>query len=121
VKSADVVIFDYGTGQYELRLIGIDVPKEAATAKQATDFVSKMVLGKNARMAFDHRTPDGQMLARLFTDDPDIGINDVAIELVRVGLARRQKGFDFKYGELAAAEEEARSARRGVWSQPQPQ
>ena len=122
VKSADVVTLDYGGGQYDLKLVGIDVP-EALMGDQARQFVADMVLGKNARMRFDHRTKEGVMLARLFTDDPDpaIGIKDVAMEMVRAGMARRQKNFDFKYGELAAAEREAQSARRGMWATTDPQ
>ena len=121
VNGADLVTFDYGSGQYEVRIIGIDVPKEPSAASQATEFLSKMVLGKNVRMGFDQLTPDGQILAHLYTDDPDIGINDVSVELVKAGLARRVKGFDFKYGELATAEKEARSARRGLWITDQPE
>ena len=116
VKSADVVILDYGDGEYELRLIGIDVPRDGPIAMKATEFVSNLVLGKNARMRFEGRTESGAMMARLFTDDPDIGIKEVGVELVRSGLARRQKGFDFKYGELSAAEKEAQGARRGLWA-----
>lgn len=121
VKSANVVTFDYGAGQYELRLVGIDVPREPLIATEATKFVSNLILGKNARVRFKGRTESGEMLARLFTDDPDIGINEVGVELVRSGLARRQEGFDFKYGELAAAEQEAKSALRGLWSAAPPQ
>ena len=32
---------------------------------------------------------DEYEVGRLYTDDPDIGINDVSVELVRVGLVRR--------------------------------
>ena len=116
VKSADLVTLDYGTGQYEIRLIGIDVPKAGPLAAQATQLVSKMVLGKNARMRFNHRTPSGEMLARLFTDEPTTGIKEVGVELVKAGLARRQKDFDYKYGELSAAESEAQKAKRGLWA-----
>jgi endonuclease YncB( thermonuclease family) len=123
VKSANVATLDYGTGKYDIRLIGIDVPKEGPLAREATQFVSKMVLEKNARMRFEGRTPNGEMLARLFTDDPVIGIKDVGLELVRAGLARRQEGkderFGYKYGELAAAEREAQKARRGLWATTQ--
>jgi endonuclease YncB( thermonuclease family) len=58
------------------------------------------------------------MLARLFTAEPAIGIGDVGLELVRAGLARRQPNYDYKYGELAAAEKEARTAKRGLWAPP---
>jgi len=116
VKSADVVTFDYGDGQYVLRLGGIETAKDRQLGDQAVRLVSEMVLGKNARVRFEGRGEDGLMESRLFTDDPVLGIKDVAIELVRAGLARRQGDFDFKYGELSAAENEARTARRGLWA-----
>lgn len=116
VKRADLVTFDYGAGMYDLRLIGIDVPREGPLARAATEFVARMVLGKNARMRFEGRGRNGEMWSRLFTDDPELGIREIAVELVRAGLAVRRQGFDFKYGELAAAEREARRARRGRWS-----
>lgn len=116
VPSADVVVLDYGSGRYNIRLIGIDAPRGAAVSNQAKQFVANLVLGKNARMRFDHRAPNGDMVSRLFTDDPVLGIKDVGIELVKAGLARRQSNYDYKYGELAAAENEAREAKRGLWS-----
>lgn len=120
VKSPDVVTLDYGEGTYELRLVGIETEKTGPIAAQAVGLVKQMVLGKNARMRFEGRDEDGLMRARLYTDDPGLGIKEVAPELVRQGLARRQKGFDFKYGELTAAENEARAARRGLWAVEQP-
>jgi endonuclease YncB( thermonuclease family) len=120
VKSADVVVLDYGAGRQVIRIIGVDVPKETHIAGDAKQFVSKLVLGKNARMRLGSRSENGDMSARLFTDDPVIGIKDVGLELVRAGLARRQKGEDFqfgyKYGELTAAELEAQKAQRGLWA-----
>jgi endonuclease YncB( thermonuclease family) len=120
VKSGDVVTFDYGSGQYVLRLVGIEAAKEGPLAAKAVRLVRRMVLGKNARMRFEGLGEDGLMRSRLFTGNPAQGVKEVAQELVRAGLARRQKGFDFKYGELATAENEARSARRGLWSAVQP-
>ena len=118
VRSGELVVLDYGTGTYTVRLIGIDAPKEGAPATEATSFVSKMVLGKNARIRFDHKAANGEMVSRLLADDPKSGVKDVGIELIRAGLARRQQNYDYKYGELAAAEEEAKKARRGIWAQP---
>ncbi|HVR95018.1 MAG TPA: thermonuclease family protein [Thermoanaerobaculia bacterium] len=116
VKSGDRVTLDYGAGQYELRLEGIDIPKEGPYAEQAVRFLSDLVLGKNVRMRFEGREEDGTMKSRLYTDDPVLGIKEVNVELVRAGLARRQKDVDFKYGELSAAESEAQNARRGLWA-----
>lgn len=116
VKSAEVVSFDVGAEKYVLRLVGIETEKSGPVADQAVEAVRKMVLGQNARMRFEGLGEDGLMRSRLFTDDPETGIREVAIELVRAGLARRQQGFDFSYGELAAAENEAKTARRGLWA-----
>jgi endonuclease YncB( thermonuclease family) len=124
VKSADLVVFDYGAGRYNVRIIGVDVPAEGPIATEARQFVTKLVLGKSARIRFEARAKNGEMVSRLFTADPKIGIKDVGLELVRNGLARRQQGedyqFGYKYGELSKAENEAREAKRGLWATPQP-
>jgi endonuclease YncB( thermonuclease family) len=117
VKEPTLVTLDYGSGSYDIRIVGIDAPKAGeAKAADALKFVSDMVLDKNARMRFDHRAPNGEMVSRLFTDDAVIGIKEVGVELVRAGLATRQPGYDEKYGELSAAENEARQAGRGIWA-----
>jgi endonuclease YncB( thermonuclease family) len=117
VKSADLVRLDYGAGQYDIRVAGIAAPSQEPFASQAKQFVSNFVLGKNVRLRFIARAPNGEMLGRLDTDDPVIGIKEVAVELVRAGLATVQAGFD---GDLANAENEARQARRGLWAAAQP-
>ncbi len=124
VRSASVVVFDYGTGQYIIDIMGVDVPKEGPIASEAKKFVESLVLEKNARMRLGSRLENGEMSCQLFTADPQIGIKDVGLELVRSGLAQRQKGedyqFGYKYGELTKAELEAREAKRGIWAPTQP-
>jgi endonuclease YncB( thermonuclease family) len=117
VKSADLLTLDYGTGQYSIRIAGIDAPEEGPFATEAKQFVANLVLGKDVRLRFLGRTPNGEMLGRLDTDDPVIGIKEVAVELLKAGLARRQNGYD---GELSGAESEAREAKRGIWALAQP-
>jgi endonuclease YncB( thermonuclease family) len=121
VKSADLVTLDYGKGSYPVRLIGIEVPREGPIAQQARDLVAKLVLGKNARIRIEGRNEKGELVSRLFTDDPVLGIKEVNLELVRAGLARRRKDYDYMYGELSKAEGEARKQRRGLWATEQPQ
>jgi endonuclease YncB( thermonuclease family) len=117
VKEPTLVTLDYGSGSYEIRIVGIDAPKAGETLQaEAKKFVSALVLGKNARMRLHHRAANDELVCRLFTDDPVIGIKEVGVELVRAGLARRQPGYDEKYGELAAAESEARAAGHGLWA-----
>lgn len=120
VRSEDLVVLDYGTGRYIVRIVGIVPPKEGPLALKAKQFVSNLVLGKDANMRLEGRSENGEMVSRLFTADPRIGIKDVGLELVRAGLARREPNYDYKYGELAKAENEARGAKRGVWATAQP-
>lgn len=122
VKSADLVVLDYGEGKYDVRIAGIVPTRDTAAAGRAKEFVSTLVLGKKVRLRFDGRNNAGEMVGQLQTDDPEIGIKDVGLELVRSGMVRRQPSYDYKYKELSAAENEARSAKRGLWATaPQPQ
>lgn len=115
------MVLDYAAGRYVIRIVGIDAPQAGQPlAKEAKQFVAGLVLGKKVRMRFERRAKNGEMVSRLFTDDPVIGIKEVGVELVKAGLARRQKDYDYKYGELSAAENEARAAGRGLWAQTQP-
>lgn|SRR6185295_1502835 len=125
VKSADLVTLDNGSAQFEIRIVGIDVPREGPLAEKAKEFVSGLVLGKNARARFEGRRTSGEMESQLLTADSQTEIKDVGLEVVRVGLARRQQGedaqFGYKYGELSKAQDEARSTQRGLWAPTQPQ
>jgi endonuclease YncB( thermonuclease family) len=121
VRSADVVVLNYGKGEYIVRIVGIVPPSGApARAREARQFVSNLLLGKNARMRLERRGPNNEMIARLYTDEPANGVKDVGLELLKAGLVRHEPTYDGKYGEMAAAENEARTARRGLWSAPQP-
>jgi endonuclease YncB( thermonuclease family) len=112
VKTADTMTLDSGAGGYAIRIAGIDVPTQEPFASEAKQFAANLVLGKKVRLRFISRAPNGEMLGRLDIDDPAMGIREVAVELVRAGLARPQQGFD---GNLAAAKNEAREGRRGLW------
>jgi endonuclease YncB( thermonuclease family) len=116
VRSGEFVVLDYGKGQYIIRIVGIDVPREGEVADQAKAFVAGLVLNKRARVRTERVGDDNQMLGILLTADKSAPIRDVGLELVRSGLARRQSNYDYKYGELSAAESEARRAKRGLWS-----
>lgn len=117
VRSGQIVVLNYGQGEYVVRLVGIDVPTASqARAQDARQLVSRLLLGKSGRLQFERRAPNGEMVGRMFTDDPATGIQDVGLELLRAGLARRQSNYNDKTGDLAAAEREAQTARRGLWA-----
>jgi endonuclease YncB( thermonuclease family) len=115
VKRADLVILDYGAGRYDIRIAGIEVPP-GPLAVDAQHFVEKLVLNRNARMRLVGRAPGGDMVSQLLTDDRRFGILDVGIELLRYGLARWNQKYEYKYGELKAAEDEARKRGLGLWA-----
>jgi endonuclease YncB( thermonuclease family) len=121
VRSADVIVVDYGSGQYVVRIVGIDAPKEGPIAAEARRFVSEKVMGKGIRARFQGRDNNGEMVSRVFVGDPG---DDVGLEVVRAGLAQRQAAPDpeygYKYGELSRAENEAREAKRGLWAASTP-
>ena len=117
VRSGQIVVLNYGAGEYVVRLVGVDVPTGAqARSQDARALVTRLLLGKNGRLQFERRAPNGEMLGRMFTDDPATGIQDVGIELLRAGLARRQANYNDKTGDLLTAEREAQTARRGLWA-----
>jgi endonuclease YncB( thermonuclease family) len=120
VRSADIVVLDYGAGRYVVHLIGITPAPQRSVASQATALVTKMVLGKNARLRLGSRLDNGELVGQLLADDPATGVKDVGLELLRQGLVQRAPGEDFQFGykylELSKAESEARQARRGLWA-----
>ena len=121
VRSAEVVVVNYGRGEYVVRIVGIAAPPEGPIATEAKQFVTKMVLGQEVRARFEGKNPNGEMVSRLYVGDPG---KDVGLELLRAGLARRPQGpdyqFGYKYGELTKAENEARENKRGLWATAQP-
>jgi endonuclease YncB( thermonuclease family) len=119
VKTAELVRFNYGAGEYDVHLAGIVVPQ--AQADEAKKFVINLVRGKNVRVRLVRRA-GYEMVAQLLTDDPVAGIQDVAVVLLDRSLAKTLLGSDsrfrYKYGELKDAEARAKAARplRGVWA-----
>ena len=116
VKSPTLLTLDYGRSSRNIRLVGVEVPRALQISKAAESFVSRLTLNRKARLRFYYRDRNGVMVGRLQTDDREVGLKDVGLELVRAGLLQRHKGFDYTYKELSAAELEARRGRRGLWS-----
>jgi endonuclease YncB( thermonuclease family) len=117
VRSADLIVVNYGPGQYVVRLAGINPGAEGTIAEDAKKFVTDAVLGKVVRAKFDSRDANDEMISQVYVGEPG---EDVGLELVRAGLAQRQEGpdpqFGYKYDELSKAENEAREAKRGLWA-----
>jgi len=114
VKSGAVVTVETDAARYDVKIIGIVPPQEGRMASEAHQRVSTLVLGKLIRVRYFRRELDGTMLGQIYVGLPGI---DVGIELLRAGLVQKQPEFDFPKGEFAAAEQQARRAKRGLWAQ----
>ena len=111
-----MVVLQYDAGACDVRIFGIDPPGPGQPFfDEARPFLTDHLLDKEVRTRFKFRNPRGEMVSRLWVGETEIGP-----EMLRAGLARREPGKDEKYGELAEAEGDARRARRGLWSRPQP-
>ena len=98
-----------------VRLDGIDTPENGQDfADRAKQFTSALVLGQTVSINVKDTDRYGRLVARVIT-----GGQDVSEALVRAGLAWHYLDYSDD-SRLAAAEAEARSARRGLWSLADP-
>jgi micrococcal nuclease len=115
-----------------VRLIGVDAPetrfsprsdgKDQPQARDALAFAEQAVEGRRVRLEFDKERTDkyGRILAYVWYLDRENGeellLNE---ELIRAGLARVLLRYPYSESmkrRFRAAQAEARSAARGVWS-----
>ena len=54
VKSADVVVLDYGAGQYTIRIAGIEAPKQGRLAQEAKESLARLVHGRAIIFSLPH-------------------------------------------------------------------
>ncbi|MDR0336332.1 MAG: thermonuclease family protein [Planctomycetaceae bacterium] len=125
--TLDVV--DYDGVKHRIRLIGADTPEVVKPntpvqpfGQEASDFTKRMIMqsGNRVRVAFDGDQVDqyGRNLAMIYlqTQQGEIWLNEL---LIREGLAKALLQYRFSKGakkRLQVAENEARIARRKIWS-----
>jgi micrococcal nuclease len=126
VVDGDTLLVD---GHRRVRLKGVNSPESVKPdapvepwSLEASEFTKHFVeqAGKQLRFEVDGEAIDqhGRFLAFAWADDQLL--NE---ELVRAGLARATLGYDFsprKKERLRKAQQEAKRAQRGIWSQPKP-
>lgn len=116
VRSVDVVVMEFGSSRFVVRLAGVVPPKEAKFAAQGQQFVEALVRGRGARMRTEGRNNDGEMVARVFVDDPQTIVKDAGVAVVLAGLACAGATSAYKYHELQDAQAIAKRERRGIWA-----
>jgi len=110
--------------QGRIRLIGADTPETVMPnhpiepwGPEATEFTEHFVAGGEVRLQFDGRRQDkyGRFLAHIW-----VGDRMLEEELLRAGLATAETDYSYSAeakDRFRAAETEARTARRGIWSE----
>lgn len=130
VLDGDTITIQGGS---RVRFVSVDAPEmnyETANpepfAEAAKQTAEELIASSRRRVRLERCGPDrdhfGRFLKHVFVNGPD-GEVMLEEELVRRGLARvRDYGGGCPHLEtLRAAEDEARNARRGVWSRHAPQ
>lgn len=98
-----------------VRLAGIDCPERGQPfGSQAKQFTSSLVFGRRVTVDVQDTDRYGRLVGRLYE-----GRTDVSLELVRAGMAWHYRQYS-NDASLREAEQEARTARRGLWADAHP-
>jgi micrococcal nuclease len=98
-----------------VRLAGVDCPERAqAFGSRAKQFTSSLVFGRQVTVHLATTDRYGRLVGRVYE-----GRTDVSLELVRGGMAWHYRQYSNDRA-LREAEQEARSARRGLWADAHP-
>ena len=110
-----VTAIDPSNTQHRIRLQGIDAPEvKQPFGTKARERLTALVKGKTVPVMVEGNDRFGRVLARIKVEGRDLGER-----LVSEGMAWHYARFD-KSPALAAAQRDARAARRGLWGDGNP-
>lgn len=102
--------------QLKIRIYGIDAPeKKQAFGNKSKEFLSSLIFNKKVTVDVDSKDRYGRYIARVYTPDG----KDVSMLMIHEGMAWHFTRYD-NTEVYAASERVARSAKRGLWSDPHP-
>jgi endonuclease YncB( thermonuclease family) len=117
VKDGDTIEVMHDGKAERIRLYGIDAPEKAQAfgqkAKQAT---SDLVFGKSVKIIVKDHDRYGRTVGVVVMADG----KTLNAELVRIGMAWWYKQYAPNDAELQMLESEARTAKAGLWVDPNP-
>ncbi|MFM8979507.1 MAG: thermonuclease family protein [Planctomycetia bacterium] len=118
VTDGDTLRVMHAGREERIRLYGVDAPERAQPYSQrAKQLASSLVFGKAVQVQVLDTDRYGRSVARVLLADG----RDLGHELVQAGLAWWYEQFARDDRALAALEQEARRARRGLWADASPQ
>jgi endonuclease YncB( thermonuclease family) len=117
-----ITVLAPGNVQYRIRLAGIDAPEhDQAFGTRSKQNLSPLVFGKNVTLDCGKEESYGRLVCKVSLPNRE----DVCLDQVKAGMAWHYKQFESEQTpsdrrEYASAEDAAREARLGLWSQPNP-
>lgn len=114
VSDGDTItVLISGNRQLKVRLAEIDAPEKAqAFGQRSKQSLSDLVFGKHVRVIQEDMDRYGRVVGRVYVNGLDVNA-----EQVRRGMAWVYKKYA-RDRSLYAIEDEARAAKRGLWSDP---
>jgi len=123
VTDGDTVrVLDSSYTQFTVRLAGIDAPEhDQPFGRRSRGSLATLVYGKAVRLHCQKEESYGRKVCSVFL----LNGEDVCLDQVRAGMAWHYKQFEGEQSpqqraSYAAAEDAARAAHIGLWSQPDP-
>ena len=116
-----VTILDSANTQHRIRLEGIDAPEShQAFGTQSKKNLSEMIFGKDVTVVYQKTDQYGRLVGKIVLDGKDVNL-----EQVKAGMAWHYKEYEREQSPedrdlYARAEDDARSARRGLWVDANP-
>ena len=117
-----VTVIDADQNKHKIRLAGIDAPESRQPyGQRSRQSLSDLVSGQWVQVFYDKADRYGRLVGKV-----RVAGRDANLEQVRRGLAWHYKKYEAEQGEqdrqaYAAAEQQAQSARLGLWRDPGPQ
>lgn len=122
VSDGDTItVLDKENRQHKIRFQGIDAPESKQAFGQASkENLAGMIFGKEVKVVWSKTDKYGRTVGKVLLDGRDINI-----EQIKAGFAWHYKTYAREQPAedrvtYAAAETEARTARRGLWQDPNP-
>jgi len=124
VRVADgdtITVLDSSNTQHRIRLEGIDAPeKRQPFGSKSKENLAAMIFGKDVTVVYGKTDQYGRLVGKILLEGKDINL-----EQVKGGMAWHYKEYQKEQApedrELyAKAEDEAHTARRGLWQDPEP-
>lgn len=121
VVDGDTLVLEVSGGRHRVRLAGIDAPeRNQPWGEASTRELRRMVAGRHVVVDWEKKDRWKRIIGVVRLADEDVNLH-----MVDRGMAWHFKRYAADQSpamreEYAAAETEAREARRGLWSDPDP-